>query len=114
MIKKKIKFKKEIATPKTPRFNKYIQRAVEKNSLKIRKPDSHTITLSNFTPVTILKLKAKETAAFTMPKIIYSSLLTGGNKRILTKTYIITPRRLKNKIKAKINIEKLLKIIIST
>jgi hypothetical protein len=46
--------------PKIPRFNKYIQRAVEEDLLKTRKPNSHTATLPNSTPVTILKPKTKK------------------------------------------------------
>jgi hypothetical protein len=49
-----------------------------------------------------------------MSKVIYSSLFTGNNEKAPVKTYIITSRKLKNKIKAGINFEKLLKIIMNT
>jgi hypothetical protein len=48
-----------------------------------------------------------------MSKVIHSNLFTGGNEKVLIKIYIIASRRLKNKIKVKINIKKLLTIIIN-
>jgi hypothetical protein len=48
-----------------------------------------------------------------MPKIIHSSLLTNSNGKALTKIYVVAPRRFKDKVKAEINIEKLLRIIMS-
>jgi hypothetical protein len=114
MIKKKIKFKKEITAPKISRFNKYIQRAVEKDLLKARKSDFHTVTLPNFTPVTILKLKAKKAAVSILPKSIHSSSLTNSNGRAPAKAYTVISRKFKNKIKTGLNIEKLLTIIMST
>jgi hypothetical protein len=113
IIKKKVKFKKGMATPKIPRFNKYIQRAVKDDLLKARKSDFHTVTFPNSIPVTILRLKAKETATFMLLKDIYFSLFTSENKRALAEIYTIAPRRLKDKIKVKINIKKLLRIIMS-
>jgi hypothetical protein len=114
MMKKKKKFKKKMAVPKTPRFNKYIQRAVEKNLLKARKPNSYTATFPNSIPVTILRLKTKKTVALILSKGIYFNLPTNSNKRALAEVYAITSRKLKNKIKAKLNIKKLLTIIMST
>jgi hypothetical protein len=70
--------------------------------------------ISNFTPVTILKSKAKEAAAFIISKVIYSSLSTSNNGKAPIEIYIISPRRLKEEVKIKINIEKLFKIIINT
>jgi hypothetical protein len=114
MIKKKVKFEKEIAIPKISRFNKYIQRAVEKNLLKTRKPNFHTAIFPNSTPVIILRLKIKKIAASILPKNIHSNLFTNNNKRVPAKTYTIIFRRFKNEVKAGLNIEKLLTIIIST
>ena len=102
-----------MVTPKTSRFNKYIQRAVEKNLLKARKPDSHIVTFPNSIPVIILKSKIKKAATSILPKGIHSNLLTNSNRRVLVKAYAIAPRRLKNEIKARLNIKKLLTIIIS-
>jgi hypothetical protein len=90
-----------------------IQRAVEEDLLKARKSDFYTVILSNSIPVIILKLKVKKAVVFRMPKIIHFSLFTGGNGKILVKIYAITPRRFKDEIKAGINIEKLLKIIMN-
>jgi hypothetical protein len=108
-----MKFKKKIAISKISRFNKYIQRAVEKDLLKIRKPDSHIVTLPNFTPVTILKLKVKKAVVSILPKDIHFNLFINSNGRALVKAYIIISRRFKNEIKARLNIKKLLTIIMS-
>ena len=82
--------------------------------MKARKPDFYTAILPNSTPVTILKLKTKEAAVSILSKGIYFSLFTNSNEIILVKVYAIAPRRLKNEIKAGLNIEKLLTIIINT
>jgi hypothetical protein len=113
-MKKKIKFKKKIIILKISRFNKYIQRAVEKDLLKIRKPDSHIAILPNSIPVTILRLEIKKAAASILSKNIYFNLFINSNRRILAKAYIIIPRRLKDEIKVGLNIKKLLTIIMST
>jgi hypothetical protein len=60
-----------------------------------------------------LKLEAKEAAVFIIPKVIHFSSSTNNNKKALTETYTISPRRLKKEVKIKINIKKLFKIIIS-
>jgi hypothetical protein len=60
-----------------------------------------------------LRLEAKEIAIFTMPKVIYSSLPISGNGRALAEIYVIAPRRFKDEVKAGINTEKLLRIIMS-
>jgi hypothetical protein len=104
MIKKKIKFKKKMTVPKIPRFSKYIQRVIEKDLIKARKPDFYIATLPNSIPVIILKPKTKKAVA---PP-------TSSNRRVSAETYIIAPRKLKNKIKAGINPEKLLRIIMNT
>ena len=114
MMKKKVKFKKEIAAPKISRFNKYIQRAVEEDLLKARKPDLYTATIPDSIPVTVLRPEAKEAVAFIIPKVIYFSSLISGNERISAEIYTVTPRRLKEEVKVGINIKKLLRIIMST
>jgi hypothetical protein len=48
-----------------------------------------------------------------MSKVIHFDLFISNNERILAKIYIVAPRRLKNKVKDRINTEKLLTIIIS-
>jgi hypothetical protein len=60
-----------------------------------------------------LRLKAKKAAVFILPKGIHSNSLINGNEKTLAEIYIIAPRRFKDKIKAGINIKKLLRIIIS-
>jgi hypothetical protein len=102
-----------MTVPKISRFNKYIQRAIEENLLKARKPDFHIATFPNSIPVTILKLKIKEIAASILPKSIHSNSLTNNNEKTPTKAYAITSQKLKNKVKTKLNIKKLLTIIMS-
>jgi hypothetical protein len=114
MIKKKVKFEKGMAAPKIPRFNKYIQRAIEENLLKARKPNSYIVIFLNSISVTVLRLKIKKAAALILPKGIHSSLSINSNRRVLVKVYTVTSRRLKDEIKAGLNIKKLLTIIIST
>jgi hypothetical protein len=114
IMKKKIKFEKRMTVPKTSRFNKYIQRAIEEDLLEARKPDSYIVTFPNSIPIIILKLKIKKTVASILPKGIYSNLLINSNKRVPVKAYAIIPRKFKNKIKVRLNTEKLLTIIIST
>jgi hypothetical protein len=114
IIKKKIEFKKRIIIPKISRFNKYIQRAVGKDSREIRKQDFYTITFSNFIPVTILRLEIKKAAASILSKDIYFSSFTNSNRRALAEIYVIISRKLKDEIKTGLNTEKLLTIIIST
>jgi len=92
-----------MVTLKISRFNKYIQRAVEKDLLKIRKSDFYIAIFPDFTPITILRPKVKKPAA----------LFINNNERALAKVYTITSRRLKDKVKIRINSEKFLKIIIS-
>jgi hypothetical protein len=113
MIKKKIEFEKKMVILKISRFSKYIQRAIKKDLLKIRKPDFYTVTLSNSIPVTILKLKVKEAAVSILPKDIHFNSLINSNGKALAEIYAIASRRLKNEIKVRLNIEKLLTIIIS-
>ena len=113
IIKKKIKFKKRITTSKIPRFSEYIQRAVEKDLLKARKPDFYTVTFPNFIPVIILKLEAKKAAVSILPKDIHFNLFTNSNGKALIKVYTIAPRRFKDEVKAGLNTKKLLTIIIS-
>jgi hypothetical protein len=99
-MKKKVEFEKGMAAPKTPRFGEYIQRAVEEESLEARKPDSHTATLPNSTPVTVLRPEAREAAA--------------SIGKAPAEAYAVAPRRLKDEVKAGLNTEKLLTIIMST
>jgi hypothetical protein len=80
-----------MAVPKISRFNKYIQRAVEKDLLKIRKPDFHTATFPNSIPVIILKLKIKKVAASILPKSIYSNLFINNNRKAPVEAYIVIP-----------------------
>jgi hypothetical protein len=48
-----------------------------------------------------------------LPKDIHFNLFTNNNEKALIKVYAITPRRLKNEVKAGLNTEKLLTIIIN-
>jgi hypothetical protein len=75
--------------------------------LKARKPDFYIITFPNFIPVIILRSEAKEAVVSILSKFINS------NKRVLVKIYAITSRRFKNEVKARINLEKLLRIIMN-
>jgi hypothetical protein len=49
-----------------------------------------------------------------LPKDIHFNLFINSNKRALIKAYIIISRRFKNEVKARLNTEKLLTIIINT
>jgi hypothetical protein len=49
-----------------------------------------------------------------MSKVIYSSSPTSDNEKALTEIYAVSPRRLKEEVKIRINIEKLFRIIMST
>jgi hypothetical protein len=82
--------------------------------LEIRKPDFYTVILPNSTPVTVLRPEAKKAAAFKMPKVVHSDLLIDNNGRAPAEAYAVTSRKLKDKVKNGINIEKLLIIIMST
>jgi hypothetical protein len=114
MIKKKIKFKKEMAVPKISRFNKYIQRAIEEDLLEARKPDFHIATFPNSIPVIILRLEAKKAVVSMLPKGIHFNSPTNSNGKASAKAYAVISRRLKNEIKAGLNTKKLLTIIMST
>jgi hypothetical protein len=61
-----------------------------------------------------LKPEVKKAAAFRIPKVIHSGSSIGNNGKAPAEAYVITPRRLKNEVKNRINTEKLLTIIIST
>jgi hypothetical protein len=82
--------------------------------LKARKPDSHTVIFPNFTPVTILRLEIKKAAASILPKGIHFSSFINSNERASAEVYAVISRRFKDEVKARLNIEKLLTIIIST
>jgi hypothetical protein len=82
--------------------------------LEARKPDFYIAIFPNFTPVTILRLKIKKAAVSILSKDIYSNLFINNNGKVPAEVYTITPRRLKDEIKARLNIKKLLTIIIST
>jgi ribosomal protein S17E len=60
-----------------------------------------------------LRLKVKKAAVLILPKGIYSNLFINSNGRALAEIYAIISRKLKNKIKAGFNTEKLLTIIMS-
>jgi hypothetical protein len=74
--------------------------------LEARKPDSYIITFPNSIPVIILRPKAKKAAASILPKNIYFNLPINSNGRASTEVYAIIPRKLKNEIKARLNIKK--------
>jgi hypothetical protein len=90
-----------------------MQRAIKKDLLETQKPDFYIAILPNFTPVTVLKLKVKKAAASKLPKDIYFNLSINSNERVPAKSNTIISRRFKDKIKARLNIKKLLTIIMS-
>jgi hypothetical protein len=70
--------------------------------------------MPNFTLITVLRSEAKKIVVSIIPKAIYSSSSTSDNRKTLTETYTVSPRKLKKEVKTKINIKKLFKIIMST
>jgi hypothetical protein len=60
-----------------------------------------------------LRPEAKEAVSI-MLKVIYFSLLISDNRRVSAKIYAVAPRKFKEEVEVGINIEKLLRIIIST
>jgi hypothetical protein len=86
---------------------------VKEDLLKARKPDFHTATLPNSIPVTILRPEVKEAAASILPKGIYFNSFINSNGRASAEAYAVASRRLKDEVKARLNIKKLLTIIMS-
>jgi hypothetical protein len=81
--------------------------------LKARKPDSHTVIFPNSIPVTVLRPEVKEAVVSILSKGIYFNSPTNSNGRALVEVYIVVFRRFKDEVKAGLNIEKLLTIIMS-
>jgi len=98
MIKKKIKFKKRITTPKIPCLNKYIQRAIEKDLQKAQIPNLYTVTVPEPTTATIPSQSEGSRRFYDTKKLFIPIHLLAAIESF-SKTYIITPRRLKKKLK---------------